>query len=88
VCLTRDTIFSVTDVSIRDLRNHGGDIVDRVTQCEQVTITRAGKAVAELHPLPRPSLSAAALLARWHLLPTLDPGALRADIDQLIDPRM
>lgn len=73
------------DVSIRELRNHGGDVVDRVARGEQVTITRAGKPVAELRPVPAAPLSGEALLARWHRLPAVDPAALRGDIDDLLD---
>ena len=51
--ITRDTVVGMADVSIRDLRNHGGDVVDRVARGERVTITRAGRAVAELRPLAR-----------------------------------
>jgi prevent-host-death family protein len=75
----------VSDVSIRDLRNHGGDVVDRATRGEPITITRAGKAVAELRPVSRPPLAAETLLARWSRLPTVDPVALRQDIDQALD---
>ncbi|HEY1988619.1 MAG TPA: type II toxin-antitoxin system prevent-host-death family antitoxin [Acidimicrobiales bacterium] len=72
-------------VTIRDLRNHGGEVVDRASQGESVIITRGGKAVAELRPLARPGLTAAALLVRWHRLPPTDPGELREDIDSVID---
>jgi antitoxin (DNA-binding transcriptional repressor) of toxin-antitoxin stability system len=65
-------------VSIRDLRNHGGEVVDRAVRGEQITITRAGTEVAELRAL-RPPLSAEALLERWRRLPTLDPAALRSN---------
>ncbi|MBA3420915.1 MAG: type II toxin-antitoxin system prevent-host-death family antitoxin [Thermoleophilaceae bacterium] len=75
-------------VSIRDLRNHGGDVVDRASRGEQVTIARAGQAVAELWPLPRPPLSVETLLARWRRLPDVDPAALRADIDETLDARL
>jgi antitoxin (DNA-binding transcriptional repressor) of toxin-antitoxin stability system len=75
----------MADVSIRDLRNHGGDVVDRAARGERITITRAGKAVAELHAVPRPSVSAEALLARLRLLPAVDVDALRADVDQVLD---
>jgi antitoxin (DNA-binding transcriptional repressor) of toxin-antitoxin stability system len=68
----------VAKVSIRDLRNHGGDVVDRAMRGEQITITRLGTAVAELRAL-RPPLSAEALLERWRQLPALDPAALRSD---------
>jgi prevent-host-death family protein len=72
-------------VTIRDLRNHGGEVVDRASQGESVIITRGGKAVAELRPLPRPGLTAAALLVRWHRLPSIDPDELREDIDAVMD---
>jgi antitoxin (DNA-binding transcriptional repressor) of toxin-antitoxin stability system len=75
----------VAKVSIRDLRNHGGDVVDRAARGEQITITRSGREVAELRAL-RPPLAAEALLARWRRLPAVDPAALRADIDRLLDP--
>ena len=60
-------------------------MVDRAAGGEAITITRAGKPVAELHPVPRRGLSGAALLARWNRLPRVDPGRLRADIDELLD---
>ncbi len=78
----------MTDVSIRELRNHGGDVVDRVASGEHVTITRAGKAVAKLSPIDRSPLSAEALVAAWKLLPAVDPGRLRSDIDATLDPRL
>jgi len=78
----------MSEVSIRDLRNHGGDVVDRVAAGEHVTITRAGRAVAELRPTGRPRLSADALLARWRRLPALDPHRLRSDIDAVLDGRL
>jgi prevent-host-death family protein len=75
-------------VSIRELRNHGGDVVDRAASGEEITITRAGKPVAELRPAAYPALSATTLLSRWARLPEVDPAALRADIDSLLDPRL
>jgi prevent-host-death family protein len=78
----------VKAVSIRDLRNHGGEVVDRASRGEQVTITRAGQAVAELRPLASPPLSAETLLARWRRLPDLNPASLRADIDETLDARL
>jgi len=74
----------MTHVSIRDLRNRGGEIVDRAARGEQITITSSGRPVAELRPL-RPALSAEALLGRWRGLPEVDPAALRADVDRLLD---
>jgi prevent-host-death family protein len=75
----------VTEVSIRELRNHGGDVVDRAARGELITITRTGKAVAELRAVSQGPLSAETLLRRWRLLPRVDPGALRRDIDELLD---
>ena len=78
----------MAEVSIRDLRNRGGDVVERAARGEQITITRAGKPVAELRALPQTALSAATLLDRWRRLPRLDPLALRRDIDRALDPRL
>ncbi|MGH3765016.1 MAG: type II toxin-antitoxin system Phd/YefM family antitoxin [Pseudonocardiaceae bacterium] len=74
------------EVTVRELRNHGGEVIDRVAGGEIVTVTRAGKRVAELRPLARPPLKATVLLSRWRLLPLVDPRQLRADIDNVIDP--
>jgi antitoxin (DNA-binding transcriptional repressor) of toxin-antitoxin stability system len=85
VCITRDTVDLMANVSIRELRNQGGDVVDRAAAGEQITITRSGRPVAELRAL-RPPLSADALLSRWQRLPAVDPVALREDVDALLDP--
>jgi len=75
----------MTSVSIRDLRNHGGDVVDRVERGETVTVTRLGRPVAELRPVPKAGLTAEELLARCRRLPDVDAAALRRDIDTVID---
>lgn len=75
-----------TYLSIRELRNHGGEVVDRVARGEQITITRDGRPVAEVRAIPRPALSAPTLLRRWRRLPRVDPVDLGSDIDQLVDP--
>jgi antitoxin (DNA-binding transcriptional repressor) of toxin-antitoxin stability system len=72
-------------VSIRELRNRGGDVVDRAARGEHITITRSGKAVAELRALASPALSAETVLSRWRLLPAVDPATFRADMDRLLD---
>ena len=76
----------MTEVSIRDLRNRGGEVVDRAARGELITITSAGKRVAELRPLSGPGLSSEALVERWRHLPALDPYALRREIDEVVDP--
>jgi antitoxin (DNA-binding transcriptional repressor) of toxin-antitoxin stability system len=75
----------MADVTIRDLRNHGGDVIERAARGEQITITRAGKPVAELRAVPQSALSSETLLVRWRRLPKVDPVALRDDIDRALD---
>ena len=75
----------MAEVSIRDLRNKGGEVVDRASRGERITITKAGRRVAELRPLGQPGLAAEALLERWRHLPPVDPKAMRREIDQLAD---
>jgi antitoxin (DNA-binding transcriptional repressor) of toxin-antitoxin stability system len=74
----------MTKVTIRELRNKGGEVVERASRGEQITITRAGTPVASLHALDREALTADVLLARWRHLPTVDPAGLRADIDEIL----
>lgn len=75
-------------VSVRDLRNKGGAVIDAVTRGRAVTITRDGVPVAELRPLPHPPLTAQELVRRREALPKVDAAALRADIDELLDPSL
>ncbi len=78
----------MANVSIRDLRNRGGEVVDRVARGERVTITRSGRAVAELLPTRRAPTSVAALIESRRSIPAVDPGGLRHDLDELIDPSL
>jgi prevent-host-death family protein len=78
----------MANVSIRDLRNHGGAVVDRASRGELITITRDGKAVAELKPIAPGPLAASTLLARWSAVPPIDGRLLRADIDDALDARL
>ena len=57
---------------MRDLRNHGREVIDRVMSGERLTVTRLGRPVAELRPLPKPGPYIAALLARWKHLPHVE----------------
>lgn len=88
MCLTRDTMLHMAEITIRELRNHGGEVVDRVAQGEQIIVTRAGKPVAELRPVSRRPLTAETLLARWHRLPPVDYRAMRAELDEVMDPTL
>ena len=73
------------EVTVRDLRNHGGDLLDLVLAGEELTVTRDGRPVAVLVPVTRPALAAEALLARWRQLRSVDPVRFRADVDALLD---
>jgi prevent-host-death family protein len=75
----------MSQVSIRDLRNRGGQVLDRVAAGEHLTVTKDGKPVAELRPIRSPRLRASALLRRWASIPSVDPDALRRDLDAAID---
>jgi len=78
----------MAEASIRDLRNHGGEVVDRVSRGERVMITRGGKPVAELRALPGEPVTLEVLLERRRRLPSIDPDRLRSDIDSALDPRV
>ncbi len=78
----------MSTASIRDLRNHGGEVVDRVAAGERVIITRAGVPVAELRPLPKRPLTTEELIRRWRNLPPVDYEAMRRELDEIIDPSL
>lgn len=73
---------------MRELRNKGGEVLDRVERGERVLVTRAGRPIAELRPLPRRTARPEELIERWKRLPQVDPEALRRDIDAVIDPSL
>jgi len=75
-------------VTVRELRNKGGEVLDRVAAGESLIVTRSGRPVAELRPLPKPALSAEAVLERFRRLRPVDPVKFRAEIDELIDPTL
>jgi prevent-host-death family protein len=78
----------MAEVTIRELRNHGGDVVDRVAAGERVIVTRAGRPVAELRPVHRGRVTASTLLQRWRRLPPVDSVGLRTDLDATVDPSL
>lgn len=75
----------MAEVTVRELRNDGGRVLDRVERGESLTVTRDGNAVAELRPLSRRALHASALLDRWRRLAHVDATRLRKDIDAALD---
>ena len=72
-------------MTVRDLRNHGGEVLERVARGETVVVTKGGRPIAELRPLPRPSVGPAELIRRRRNLPDVDPTKLRAEIDAVVD---
>ena len=75
----------MADVTIRELRNHGGDVVDRAKRGERLTITRAGQPVALIVALRPPPIPLEELRRRWARLPAVDPKRLREDVDTVLD---
>jgi prevent-host-death family protein len=75
-------------VTVRELRNSGGEVLRRVERGTRIIVTRDGAPVAELRPLPPPSVSPAELIRRRKHLPRVNPDTLRRDIDNLIDPSL
>ena len=78
----------MADVTIRELRNKGGEVIERVIGGEVLTVTRDGIPVAQLSPLPRKPLTAEALLQRHRGLPPLDLDEIRRELDEIIDPAL
>ena len=72
-------------VSVRELRNHGGRVLQRVADGATLTVTMDGHPIAELRPLPGRGLAAATLLQRWRRLPPVDATQFRADLDAVLE---
>jgi prevent-host-death family protein len=75
----------MAETTVRELRNRGGEVLDRVLAGERITVTRDGRPVAELRPLPAAPLAAAELVERFRRLPPVDPASFRRDVDAVID---
>ena len=73
------------NVSVRELRNHGGRVLQRVADGETLTVTMDGEPIAELRPVTGRAIPAATLLKRWRQLPPVDAQQLRADLDGVLD---
>lgn len=81
------TAENAPEVTIRERRNHGGRVLDRVARGEIVTVTRHGTPLAELRPLRRAALPTAESLLRAKRTRKVDPDRLRDDIDAVLDQR-
>ena len=78
----------MSEATVRDLRNQGGRVLDRVLAGERITITRDGRPVARLEPAARGRLGALALVERFRHLPAVDARQLRVDLDAVLDDRL
>ncbi len=75
----------MAEVSIRELRNKGGEVVERVARGGRLTVTRDGVPVAELSPARRADPDSTSLLERWAHVPPMDPQRFREDVDLVVD---
>lgn len=73
------------EVSVRDLRNHGGEVLDRVLAGEHITVTRSGTPVVDLVRHRQPGLAVEVLIDHRRHLPRVDARALRADLEGVMD---
>ncbi len=80
-----DTHGTMAEVTISELRNHGNEVLDRVALGERLVITRSGKPIAELRPVPSPLLNATTLVERRRTLPVVDPDGLRSAVDHVVN---
>jgi len=76
------------EVTIRELRNHGGAVVNRAAAGERLIVTRSGTPVAELRPVQSKGISSSTLLERWRRLPAMDYRKLRDDLDAVLEPEL
>lgn len=72
-------------MGLRDLRNHGGDVLARVQAGEHLIVTRSGRPVAELRPLGQNALAREVLVGRWKQLPRVDYAEFRRDVSAGLD---
>ena len=78
----------MSTVTVRELRNHGGDVLARVERGESLTVTSNGRPVGRLVPVPTAAPVPAELVARWRNLPPMSLTALRDDLDDVLDARL
>lgn len=72
-------------MTIRDLRNHGGEVLDAVMRGEGMTVTRQGRAIAELRPLRGRGVRIETLEKAFKGCPTVDYSGLVDDMGEILD---
>lgn len=78
----------MSEVTVRDLRNHSAEVLRRVSRGERLTVTKDGEPVAQVIPLPRRTSRVEELVERRRHLPKVNPARLLSDIDQWLDPTL
>jgi prevent-host-death family protein len=78
----------MAEVTIRDLRDKGGEVIDRVVDGEVLTVMRNGRPVARLSPIPEQDLPIDVIRERWRDLPPMNHDTLRRELDDVIDPSL
>jgi prevent-host-death family protein len=76
----------MSSVTVRELRDKGGEVLERVERGERVIVTRDGRPGAELRPLPRASARPAELIGRRKQLPPVDPDAALRECERSVRP--
>ena len=73
------------EVSSSDLRNNGGEILDAVMRGEGMTVTRHGRAIAELRPLRGPGVRVETLQKAFKRSPHVSHDELRTDLAEFLN---
>ena len=73
------------EVSVRDLCRNGGEILDAVMRGEGMTVTRQGRAIAELRPLRGPGVRIETLQKAFKHCPRVSHDQLRADMAEFLN---
>lgn len=71
-------------VTVRELRNDGAAVLDRVARGEALIVIRDGAEIAELRPRRQPGPAPAELIERRRYFPKVDSDLQRRDIDAVL----
>lgn len=72
-------------MSVRDLSRNGSAILDAVMRGESMTVTRQGRAIAELRPLRGPGVRIETLQKVFKRCPHVSHDELRADMAEFLN---
>ena len=73
------------EVSVRNLSRNGGEILDAVIRGESMTVTRHGRAIAELRPLRGPGVRIETLQKAFKHSPHVSHDELRTDLAEFLN---